>query len=103
MTELELYTLLNTLELPVAYDHFVDMSVLPGIVYREATDNIFYADDGAYFAQNQFEVVLITKYKDTTLEDTLETLFTTNDIAFEKQEYFNDAERVYFIEYTIGG
>lgn len=103
MTELELYTLLVTLSMPVAYDHFVDMSGLPGIVYREATDNVFYADDGAYFAQNQYEVVLITKYKDTTTEESLETLFTNNDIAFEKQEYFNDAERVYFIEYTIGG
>lgn len=103
MTELELYTLLQTMSLPVAYDHFVDMSELPGIVYREATDNVFWADDGAYFSQNQYEVVLITKYKDTTLEDNLETVFTNNDIAFEKQEYFNDAERVYFIEYTIGG
>lgn len=103
MTELELYTLLVTLSMPVAYDHFIDMSDLPGIVYRESTDNVFYADDGAYFAQNQYEVVLITKYKDTTTEDALETLFTNNDIAFEKQEYFNDAERVYFIEYTIGG
>lgn len=103
MTELELYTLLTSLKLPVAYDHFIDMSELPGIVYREATDNVFYADDVSYYAQNQFEVVLITKYKDVELEDDLEDLFTQNDIAFEKQEYFNDAERVYFIEYTIGG
>lgn len=101
MTEQELYTLLKTLKLPVAYDHFVDMDELPGIVYREATDNVFYADDTAFYLQNQFEVVLITKYKDVDLESELETLFTNNDIAFEKQEYFNDAERVYFIEYDI--
>lgn len=103
MTELELYTILQTMSLPIAYDHFIDMSNLPGIVYREATDNVFFADDTAYFAQNLYEVVLITKYKDTTTESSLETLFVNNDIAFEKQEYFNDAERVYFIEYTIGG
>lgn len=101
MTEQELYTLLKTLKLPVAYDHFVDMNELPGIVYREATDNVFYADDTAYYLQNQYEVVLITKYKDTELEAELEDLLTENDIAFEKQEYFNDAERVYFIEYDI--
>lgn len=101
MTEQELYTLLKTLKLPVAYDHFVDMDELPGIVYREATDNVFYADDVAFYLQNQYEVVLITKYKDVDLEAELETLFTQNDIAFEKQEYFNDAERVYFIEYDI--
>ena len=101
MTEQELYTLLKTLKLPVAYDHFVDMDELPGIVYREATDNVFYADDVAFYMQNQYEVVLITKYKDVDLETELETLFTQNDIAFEKQEYFNDAERVYFIEYDI--
>lgn len=101
MTEQELYTLLKTLNLPVAYDHFVDMDELPGIVYRESTDNVFYADDVAFYLQNQFEVVLITKYKDVDLETELETLFTNNDIAFEKQEYFNDAERVYFIEYDI--
>lgn len=101
MTEQELYTLLKTLKLPVAYDHFVDMDELPGIVYREATDNVFYADDVAFYLQNQYEVVLITKYKDVDLETELETLFTQNDIAFEKQEYFNDAERVYFIEYDI--
>jgi hypothetical protein len=101
MTEQELYTLLKTLKLPVAYDHFVDMDELPGIVYREATDNVFYADDVAFYLQNQYEVVLITKYKDVDLETELETLFTNNDIAFEKQEYFNDAERVYFIEYDI--
>ena len=101
MTEQELYTLLKTLKLPVAYDHFVDMDELPGIVYREATDNVFYADDVAFYLQNQYEVVLVTKYKDVSLETELETLFTQNDIAFEKQEYFNDAERVYFIEYDI--
>lgn len=101
MTEQELYTLLKNLKLPVAYDHFVDMDELPGIVYREATDNVFYADDVAFYLQNQYEVVLITKYKDVDLETELETLFTNNDIAFEKQEYFNDAERVYFIEYDI--
>lgn len=101
MTEQELYSLLKTLKLPVAYDHFVDMDELPGIVYREATDNVFYADDVAFYLQNQYEVVLITKYKDVDLESELETLFTQNDIAFEKQEYFNDAERVYFIEYDI--
>ena len=101
MTEQELYSLLKTLELPVAYDHFVDMDELPGIVYREASDNVFYADDVAFYLQNQYEVVLITKYKDVDLETELETLFTNNDIAFEKQEYFNDAERVYFIEYDI--
>lgn len=101
MTEQELYTLLKTLKLPVAYDHFVDMDELPGVVYREATDNVFYADDVAFYLQNQYEVVLITKYKDVDLETELETLFTNNDIAFEKQEYFNDAERVYFIEYDI--
>lgn len=101
MTELELYTLLKSLNMPVAYDHFVNMDDLPGIVYRNATDNVFYADDVAYYLQNQFEVELITKYKDLDTEEALEDLFTYNDIAFEKTEYFNDAERVFLITYTI--
>lgn len=101
MTELELFTLLQELKIAVAYDHFIDKQPVPFIVYRNAENVIFYADDKAYFLDNQFEVVLVTAFKDLELENDLEALFDENNISFQKEEYFNDAERVYQITYTI--
>ena len=101
MTELELYTMLQEMEIPVAYDHFIDKQPLPFIVYRNSDNVIFYADDKAYYLDHQYDVVLVTALKDLTLEADLEGIFDSYNVSYEKEEYFNDAERVYQITYTI--
>lgn len=103
MTESELYTILKSLDddFPVFYDHAPEKYPVPFAVYRSESDDIFYADNIAYFSQNTFEVNLVTTIKNLTLEAELETLFDANYIAYTKSEYFDDAERVYIITYNI--
>lgn len=101
MTYTELYTLLQTLQIPVAYDHFNNKVETPFIVYNLNGLDTFGADDGVYYKENRYAIYLITDTKDTTLEDSIESLFETNNIFYDKNETYLDSERTYQIVYTI--
>ena len=59
MSESELYTLLNTLKYPVAYDHFTTKTVsIPFILYRNTDAQTFKADDINYNVSKQYIVDL---------------------------------------------
>lgn len=103
MSEAELFSILTSFDddIPVFYDHAVEKYPAPFLVYRSEQDDIFYADDIAYYAQNTFEVNLVTVLKDVTLETAFESMLDSNFIAYTKSEYFDDVERVYIITYNI--
>ena len=103
MNEEELYKILTTLNIPVAYDHFTnDDTVPPFILYRNDDPSIFNADDISYFNSKNFIVDLVTNIKDTNLENQLETLFNNNHIAYDKMgDDYIDSEKIYQIRYTI--
>lgn len=104
MTEQEIFDLLNTLNFPVAYDHFTQKDVsIPFILYKTDTVNTFKADDKVYRKINSYEVDLITEIKDIKIENKLETLFDEHNIPYEKYEEYIDSEKIYQIYYTIGG
>lgn len=96
-------TILSSLEIPVAYNHFNQPTQLPYIVFNEdETSNVF-ADDNVYFENvNSYSLELYTEIKDVELEDELKTLLQTNDITYEKnlETYISD-ERMYEISYSI--
>ena len=72
MDEATLYTLLKTINLQVAYHHFVAPPALPYIVYLlDNTDN-FGADNKAYSVIKNFAVELYTTTKDPTSEALIE-------------------------------
>lgn len=105
MDEKELYELLNSLHIPVAYDHFVlsDAPKVepPFILYRNAESAQFKADDQVYFKTKQYMVDLVTDYKDIDLEYMLEELFEENHIPWEKTEVYIDFEKIYQVTYFI--
>lgn len=105
MDEKELYELLKSLNIPVAYDHFVLSEATkvepPFILYRNMDSAQFKADDQVYFKTKQYQVELVTDYKDIDLEIMLEELFAGNHIPWDKTEVYIDAEKIYQITYSI--
>lgn len=105
MTATELYNLLKTLNLPVAYDHFEQKTNAkvepPFIVYREDEPFTKKAEDVTWHKSNNYIVELATDIKDVELEETLEQLFTNNDLPYDKEETYIDDERIFQIRYYI--
>ena len=66
----DLFNLLKTLNIPVAYDHFnsnKEVSI-PFIVYRELALSTFRAENLTYYKAFNYEIELITEKKEIALE-----------------------------------
>ena len=99
-----IYELLKTLNIPVAYDHFVSNKnvSIPFVVYREINTDTFKADGKTYYRPYNFEIELITEKKDITLQQQLEELLTTNNIPYDiSDEVWDDEEQIYHNYYEI--
>lgn len=105
MGEATLYTLLKTLNIPVAYDHFVVTNEItvspPFVLYRNDDSNNFKAEDKVYLKNNKYIIDLVTETKDTAKETTLETLLDNNNIPWDKAEDYIESEKIYQIRYFI--
>lgn len=105
MDEKSLYELLKSLNIPVAYNHFVlsdaERIEPPFILYRNMDSEQFKADDQVYFKTKQYMVDLVTDYKDIDLENMLEEVFAENHISWDKTEVYIDSERIYQANYYI--
>jgi len=102
MTEQELYSLLTTLHLPVAYDHFTTPNeVPPFILYRNVESTTLKADDRTYKKINNYIIDLITDIKDVDIEESVEELLDSNHLPYDKEEDYIDNERIYQIRYFI--
>lgn len=100
----ELYDLLKTLDIPVAYDHFdSDKNIsLPFMVYREQIPDTFRADDITYHQFFNYEIEIATEKKDIQLERNIEGLLTNNKIPYDKSdEIWDNEEKIYHIFYEI--
>lgn len=104
MKHAEIYNLLKTLNIPVAYDHFnTNKEVTPPfIAYREVAPENFKADSVTYFRPYNFEIELVTEIKDPELEQAIEELLTNNQIPYDiNAEVWDDDERIYHNFYEI--
>lgn len=104
MKHKEIYDLLKTLDIPVAYDHFdTNKNVTPPfIAYREVAPNTFKADGITYYRPYEFEIELVTEKKDVALENTIEELLTSNKIPYDiDSEVWDEDERIYHNFYEI--
>jgi hypothetical protein len=99
--EAELFTLLKSTNLPVAYHHFKTPSEPPYIVYLFSYSSNFGADNKVYDAEKNFQVELYTTNKDPTSEALIEGLFDANDIYWDKTETYIDSEGLYQVLYEI--
>lgn len=101
MTNEELYNLLQTTRLDVAYHHFEDKKTPPFLIYENDVPETFKADDIVYSKTDKFIVYLITDKKDIEQEQQLEKLFDDNHIPYEKDEDYIETEKIYQIMYSI--
>ena len=87
MTHKQLFDMLKTLNIPVAYDHFDSNKEVqpPFIAYREISPETFKADGITYYRPYEFEIELITEKKDVSLEGQVETLLTNNKIPYDRE------------------
>lgn len=100
----EVYNMLKTLNIPVAYDHFDSNKGItpPFIVYRETDVDTFKADGISYYRGYNYEIELITDKKDISLQEDLEELLTTNKIPYDLQnEAWDNTEKIYHNIYEI--
>ena len=104
MTHKQIYDLLKTLNIPVAYDHFDSNKkvIPPFVVYREVAPDTFKADCITYYRPYEFEIELVTEKKDVTLQNSIETLLTNNNIPYDlDDEIWDDEEKIYHNFYEI--
>lgn len=102
MQETDLFTLLNSINIPVAYDHFInDDTIPPFILYRNDDTDTFKADDKTYHKDNNYIIDLVTDKKDVALEEQLETLLDNNNLPYDKFEDYINNEKIFQIRYLI--
>lgn len=104
MKHKDIFDMLKSLNIPVAYDHFdSDKKVKPPfIAYRELAADTFKADGITYFRPYEFEIELVTAKKDVSLEGQVEALLTTNKIPYDvASEVWDEDEKIYHSFYEI--
>ena len=99
---MNLKTILEQLNIPVAYDHFNVATEPPFICFRRYSQDNFGADNKVYKVINNYYIYLVTEYKDIELEQQLENLLTDSEIYFEvvSEDYISD-ENTYQIIYEV--
>ena len=82
MTHKDLFKLLKTVGIPVAYDHFEDNKNLtpPFMAYREQSPNNFKADGITYYSALNFEIELVA------FDGNLHIFITTNPAPINKNK-----------------
>lgn len=104
MEHKDLFELLKTLNIPVAYDHFNSNKQVnpPFIAYREISVDTFKADGIVYYRPYNFQIELVTDKKDIALQNRLEELFTNNNIPYDpSDEVWDNNEKIYHNYYEI--
>lgn len=104
MKHKDIYDLLKTLDIPVAYNHFESNKQInpPFVVYRETAPDTFKADDKTYYRPYNFEIEVITIKKDMVLQDKIEKLLDDNNIPYDmSDEVWDEDEKIYHNFYEI--
>ena len=103
MTYEGIVQMLESLNLPVAYNHFAEGESPnpPFILYLNPNNIPFYADDKVYSQAQALDIEVYTDQKDPDLEERVEALLTENDLCFAKNETWINSEKLYEVVYSI--
>lgn len=103
MTYEELVAILESFDLPVAYDHFAEGNAPnpPFICYLNPRDNAFYADDKVYYQSQSIDMEVYTDRKDVDLETRIERILNENNLCFTKDENWINTEKLYQVVYSV--
>lgn len=103
MTHQEVMTMLVEMNLPYAYDHFVEGESPdpPFLVFLYPGSNHFAADGKVYFKVNRLNIELYTDKKDVELEETVEAVLDRHGIFYGKSEVWIESENLYEVLYQM--
>ena len=96
-------TILETLGIPFAYDHFAEGEGPdpPFVCFRCPNSDNFAADGTVYFPITEIDIELYTDRKDPEIEKKLEGLLIESGIFFEKTETWIESEKLYEVLYSF--
>lgn len=103
MTHQEVMALLTEMDIPFAYDHFVEgeSPEPPFLVFLYPGSNHFAADGRVYFKVNRLNIELYTDKKDMELEETVEAVLDRHGIFYGKSEVWIESENLYEVLYQM--
>lgn len=95
--------MLAEMNLPYAYDHFVEGESPdpPFLVFLYPGSNHFAADGKVYFKVNRLNIELYTNKKDVELEETVEAVLDRHGIFYVKSEVWIESENLYEALYQM--
>lgn len=103
MTFKEVATMVSSIGLSYAYDHFPENSApdLPYVVFHYPSSNDFGADNENYVSIDNLAIELYTENKDFTNESNVEAVLSQNGLFFDKTETYLNTEHMYMVLYEI--
>ena len=103
MTHQEVIVLLTEMDIPFAYDHFVEgeSPEPPFLVFLYPGSNHFAVDGRVYFKVNRLNIELYTDKKDVELEETVEAVLDRHGIFYGKSEVWIESENLYEVLYQM--
>lgn len=107
MTRKELYEVLKSIGLPIAYYQFKEgdkdnpVPSLPYMVYYYPSRNDESADGINYAKVYTLNIELYTKDKDFGMEDKVEGVLESNDLFYIKSESYLNDEQMYEVLYEM--
>lgn len=99
---MSLFETLRNTGLPVAYGRFKSAKSPPYIIYLGNGQNEFFADDGIFYKDNQYQVEYYYEEKDEAAERKIEEALTAAGYLYTKSEdIYVQSEDMFVIYYYI--
>ena len=89
--------MLQTVGIPVAYNHFDTPQECPFMCFPFGDDNDFIADGTNYQKIRTLSVELYTVNKDFTLEATVESVLNSHGLVYSRSENYLESERMQMV------
>ena len=102
MTYKQVATMISTIGLPYAYDHFTDDTERqpPFVCFIFPESDDFAADDKNYVKIRRLQIELYTDNKDFEKEAIVESVLENNNLPYTSEEGYLSDERMYMHTYT---
>lgn len=98
-----LFDVLLTTKMPVAYHHFSKTPSLPYLVFLREDTEMLGADNKNYVKFNNWLVELYTGQKSLEHEKQVEDALDTLEVAYSTVEGYLETEKMYLVRYEFGG
>ena len=101
MNQAELYTALNSLDMPVAYGEFQEPVSPPFITYQFAYSGDVMADNQNYVQVDNYQVELYSRNKAPAAEKLVQDLLKSLRLPYSKIESWIESEKLRQVIYEI--